>query len=394
VEGIREAPDTQNLVRAMIVDESFPWWWTPLLSVDINVIKVWLSQSPCVDSNYLSSTWCRGVPVIVGKSAMEEAWEAVQSVDWLIVGGKIPYALLDKGLWNVKGLKVVVYTGRSKELPPKPWTQTQYKLHHCQTGGVTDGWFEVTIATVLPGLSAVSATSIQEIIYQDLRWVMKSSVEGTPSPVPGLAGQKEAAGCVIYCGKNIIQQAGLLPYARQNVKVRSEFRGRYWVDRLLTMGEKLLVMDVPERLVLEVREVVMQERLLGSIQVPGKVLQFVAGQLAHQFRLAVFSALGMFKRKRAALDIVQPNKRMRSECSEQWPALTQNHRPEKERLLETEVAEQLINMEAHNLKAIKNDNSEVVIALWNEYLLLDRGFKSQRTTKDSWRQHVGHVKDY
>ena len=48
-EGVKIAVGAQHQVKVVLVDECFPWWFSPAQSMDFKVTNVWLIDSSALD---------------------------------------------------------------------------------------------------------------------------------------------------------------------------------------------------------------------------------------------------------------------------------------------------------------------------------------------------------
>lgn len=67
-EGIKEKVKNQQKINAVMVESVFPWWFSPAISVDITVSRIWLTAYQLVDSNIAKviKEWCKGTIVEIG----------------------------------------------------------------------------------------------------------------------------------------------------------------------------------------------------------------------------------------------------------------------------------------------------------------------------------------
>jgi hypothetical protein len=396
-EGVKQARGALSSISCVIVGRSFPWWIQGARAEDLTVSRIWLTE-------YSSSLELHvgrlafDIPMEVSNVPSDESMTAILRCEVLLVGGRIPDELVERGLWRSTVLRVVVSTARSRLNPPKPWITKSFKINHSTLGGVTNGWSIMVVHTIPSNAAAIiQAWDMGSHAAQDLRWVLKAGVRGTSVPHPDDWLDGKPGTRVVPSGNNAVSSMGLYPILQPHTLVHTEFGGALWVKRSVTSYERLLMMDVSEQLIKEV-EAEHYEELLESIHTPGKVLQAVLHHVVDGVRRTGSKSAGV-KRTRSDDSYLVPmesvSKKLRSNAPSPIiselligrsllmddTAIQKIGKVEvdmsgmrRNRVLstlvevendDTSVRSELVD---HNVTATKSDNAEVRMDLWDSYL--------------------------
>jgi hypothetical protein len=268
-EGIKNPEKSEHI--GWIIDQNFPCWWSAAKSVGITVTKVWLHGDSVFHIDYLR-TFVGSVPLHVGPDPPPDMWDDVNRLSVLLVGGSYPKVLNDKRLWRGACLRLVVVTSGLNFKPPKGWFATRHNLSHASVGGVTNGVYNVTSI----GHQAVSAgVEFDETPGQDLRAILKTGEPGQRTMNLTLPPRRDAANMVNFCGHGVILEASLWPTEKPDVRVKTMWRNQYHIERRLSNFERLLAMDLTERLIKTTPGGLDRQVLIRSIHTPGKVLHAI-----------------------------------------------------------------------------------------------------------------------
>jgi hypothetical protein len=145
-EGVKQARGVLSSVSCAIVGSSFPWWIQGARAEELTVSRIWLTE-------YSSSLELHvgrlafDIPMEVSNVPSDESMTAILRCEVLLVGGRVPDELVERGLWRSTILQVVLCTARSRSNPPKPWITKAFKVNHATLGGVTNGWSSMVIHT-------------------------------------------------------------------------------------------------------------------------------------------------------------------------------------------------------------------------------------------------------
>ena len=284
-EGVRVPKGSRSEVKAVIVDSSFPWWFSSAKSVDVIVTKVWLTLPLLVgcQTRGLIETWCNGTDVEVGPTPSKGFIKAMMSSNLLLVGGRVPDILVKKGLWNSTVQCVMATTGGRNKCP-RPWRNIVSEISHVTLGGVTDGVFGTACDSQIHTFSARDIWSTPQLLRKDLRWVLKGGEVGVPVSKGIAATERGGNGKVNYVNGSDISECSLLPVSNPDVLIHTVFRHDTWVKRRLTTYERLLAWDVPERLIKTLKDENDRQLLLTSLHTPVKVLQLYVEHVVASIR--------------------------------------------------------------------------------------------------------------
>jgi hypothetical protein len=236
---VKQARGVLSSISCVIVGRSFPWWIQGARAEELTVSRIWLTE-------YSSSLELHvgrlafDIPMEVSNVPSVESMAAILRCEVLLVGGRVPDELTERGLWRSTVLRVVVSTARSRSNPPKPWITKSFKINHSTLGGVTNGWYSMVVHTK----PSYAATIIQDWdmgshAAQDLRWVLKAGVRGTSVPHPDDWLDVKPGTCVVHAGNNAVKSMGLYPILKPQTLVHTEFGGALWVKRPVTSYERL-----------------------------------------------------------------------------------------------------------------------------------------------------------
>lgn len=391
-EGIKRPVPLEDRMQGVIIDDGFPWWWSPVRAVNLNVSRIWFTSRLLVGLDSVVNSWCRGVPFEEGADPSPICKEAMMESSILFVGGRLPDSIATF-IWTSKRLKAIVATKATRWTPPKPWSVYQFGIQHARLGGVTDGTFNIIVYTQSPPPLLTEFCKEQSFLRQDLRWVLKSNVEGSRTVAPKAPQPSEAAERVIYCGHNVIESASLLPFRKPDIQVRTEFRGLQFVQRKLTPSEKLMAMDVPERLSKSMESDVDRCELWSTLHTPIKVLTHAANSILTE--MIDRQSGESWSNKRHKVVEEKPFTQLRKRYEEdQFSKATQRRirtqwtgslQPVPEDMaielvdaaaatVELDDSQESVtvyreSLEDPNAKATKNDDAEVRTALWDNHLL-------------------------
>jgi hypothetical protein len=270
-EGVQDCPEGGTGEQCMVVDEVFPWWWSSLKAVGITVNRIWLTSYSDVGVGSLAISYCKRTPVEIGHDPTQAFWSDLHSCEILAIGGKIPDCLMTSEMWKSTKLRMVICTSRSRVQPPSTWLEQSHSYEHSEVGGVTNGMFRIFSYTKLGGQYIMG--SAPRRLGQDLRWVLKVNQPGETAKSAGGVSGSEAGSTVKYWKRGVVLSSGLYPILYPNTKVHTLYRGNQWVIRELNLTERLLILDVPEKLVKQCKEEGWKDMLVKGMHTPGKVLQ-------------------------------------------------------------------------------------------------------------------------
>jgi hypothetical protein len=387
-EGVKSAPGLDACIKCVIVDREFPWWLQAARASGVMVYKIWLT-------NYIPElrtsvdAIVRDTPLEVGNLPSTHLMECLDQSDLLLVGGRLPEPLAEAGIWKLPRLQMVVTTSLARLTPPLPWQVEACTLRHSSMGGVTNGVHQLMVhAKSNQGWGAIKNWDIDVGAPQDLRWVLKSGIEGTPVRLPKSKDSREPSAMVRYWKSNVVHSSGLYPISEVGTKVVTEFGGNRWVVRLPSTAELLLMMDVPEKLI---KNLPPDESaiLLHTMHVPGKVLQGLVKSAVSTLRR---KSSDQDRSKRVLVvtkDADRPTKKLKSQCATvMQPCQTKESR----RVMEEDTWQgmETVRMQVprtralsvvketdaesgddeadHNIKATKSDDAKVRVELWDVFL--------------------------
>jgi hypothetical protein len=180
VEGINESPEDAPIIGAVIVERNFPWWLFSAKSVGLTVFRIWLIDYIFKDVDKFKQVWCNGLPIETGAHPSQALMDNLARSDVVLIGGRIPLVLVDNGLWKCDRIKLILST-ESIHSTPRRWKHVPVRCVHALVGGVTDATLPV-FAYFSPPLSVNNCgINACDLLLQDLRWIMKSSVGGKQS---------------------------------------------------------------------------------------------------------------------------------------------------------------------------------------------------------------------
>ena len=240
-EGIKEKVKNQQKINAVMVESVFPWWFSPAISVDITVSRIWLTAYQLVDSNIAKviKEWCKGTIVEIGPAPSKGFLKEMRRSNILLVGGRIPDELVRNGLWT-SSIAMVLSTVCGRNNCPHPWLSAHTRIRHSSLGGVTDGNLVLACDHQINLAGASTFPVPVNRLRKDLRWVLKGRGKG--SMVSPLLDEKDsvASSKVSYLTDGEIIQSSLWPLSNPNVLVHTVYRQDWWVKRPLSWYEKLL----------------------------------------------------------------------------------------------------------------------------------------------------------
>jgi hypothetical protein len=312
-EGVKAAPGGEACVKCVIVDREFPWWLQAARASGVMVYKIWLTNyTPELRTSV--DAIVRDTPLEVGNLPSTHLMECLHQSDLVLVGGRLPEPLAEAGMWKLPGLQMVVTTSLARVTPPLPWQVEACTLRHSSMGGVTNGVHHLMVHTKSnQGWGAVKNWDIDVGAPQDLRWVLKSGIVGSPVPAPKSTESFEPSAIVRYLQTKVVHSSGLYPIAEVGTKVVTEFGGNRWVVRLPSTAELLLMMDVPEKLI---KNLPPDEsaRLLQTMHVPGKVIQGLVKSAVATLRLKSRKQDRSKRVLGVTRDADRPTKKLKGQC--------------------------------------------------------------------------------
>lgn len=357
-------------VNAVLIDLSFPWWFQAAHSEHLTIYRIWLVES----SEYLTAKineYVRGVPVETGQEIPGTFADDWARCNVVLIGGRIPDALTSADLWSRVGPTVVITTQAGRWRPPKPWYTQTMKLSHSSVGGTTNVMQQFVIHHRRSRKKL--ELKFERQISQDLRWILKMGVDGVKSDSPKQKSIEQAGSKVIYKTKGVVQSNGLFPMDDASVQVCTELYNNRWVIRNLTLSEKLMLWDVPERLIRQCNE----EELLLLLAASHTPLKLITSVLVAVKQCIFTQSVGpqdgsMISDPRN----LSPSKWGDTVVDWEHPIFFSKWNPKLGGVNEVSDEEVSIantvddNPEILNVKATKSDNAEVPVQLWNKFLLL------------------------
>jgi hypothetical protein len=236
-EGVQESYDSGKGEHCLVVDDVFPWWWSSLKAVGVNVNRIWLTSCSEVGVSSIAISHCKGASVECGNAPTQAFLSELPICELLVIGGKIPDILMRSEMWRSTKLKTVLSTSRSRLKPPSPWKESVYIYEHSKVGGVTNGTFKIFSYTRTEERRSTESTSRR--LGQDLRWVLKVNQPGEiVTQARGNVGS-EPGTMVQYWKRGVVLSSGLYPINFPNTQVHTLYRGNQWVIRDLTTLERL-----------------------------------------------------------------------------------------------------------------------------------------------------------
>ena len=252
-----------------MVSSSFPWA-PSVISTDFKLDIFMSDLSPLfVLAKVYYSRF--DLKVLPWKSLKKQHLHAFAVID---EGGLFPPGLRQR-LCSVPEDTIYVRVGESVSRGLKLLSCKSVK--HSSLGGVSDAISKVYFRKGSPCTWEAEAN----FPSRDLRYVLKSSLDGKPSSSPPLGLPPGAQSSVKFLRPSEILNAGLYPWKdlKRSLKVRTLFGSKFWVTRLVEEEEKCAIGDIPEPLVLLVKRNenpdVMTSSLLLSCRVPLKSLGFL-----------------------------------------------------------------------------------------------------------------------
>ena len=382
-EGLKHNKVGQDNV--FIIDDKFPCWFTAAKAVGLNILGIWLTSTDAFPLFYLE-TFTKGVAVHQGPLLPKLVSQTIKGCSVCLVGGHIPEVLVRNGMFE-GNLRCVISTKKNRFAFPNWWQEVHHRISHSLMGGVTNGEHIISVYIRDGGSDTLV---LNRCALQDLRSVLKTGEPGKPNCNMTLPSTNEAVGKVRFCGPGIIDCSSLWPVEWPNIKVRTKWRGLYWIERKLSLFEKLLAFDVPEKLIRMIPEGIEREELCGMIHAPSKVL--------HGFLIAFYNvtnrkpatgkrvrdvtgeAKGKNQNKKAKRDSKQddtyavvPIKKRSSALVNKLQTIFETDQEDGvDEAINTNREEKLEELVegAHNIKATKNDDAEVRTNLWDKHLLL------------------------
>jgi hypothetical protein len=354
------------------------------------VLKIWLTNyGP--DLRTSLDAIVRDTPLEVDASPSSHLMECLHLSNLVLVGGRLPEALVEAGFWKLPKLQMVVTTMSARLTPPSPWQVDGCSVQHVDMGGVTDGVHKLMIHTkTKQGWETIKNWEMENGPPQDLRWVMKSGVAGTPAPLPQFIPLVKNASTVKYVQNNVVHSSGLYPMAVAGTKVYTEYGGNCWVIRPPSTAELLLMLDVPETLF---KNLTPEEsaRLLQTAHVPGKVMQGVVECIATKVQSKSKEQDTGKRPLSAEREGVRPNKRPKFHLSadaslthsiayrrkvvedDSWLGHASTAK-RASRILSLSVVNEMDEESGedeadHNIKATKSDGAKVRVELWDAFLI-------------------------
>jgi hypothetical protein len=206
-------------------------------------------------------------------------------------------------LWSHQSIQLIVSVDNWKGKPPKEWWSCQTQtLSHAELGGVTDGVFQVHLASNIFWPASVSSTVRIASPPAKLKNFLDGSIQGSRCPIP-----KEKSAPL---GQDT---NGLLLWERRGYMVEAPtvYSKEQWVRRRLASKELCAVLDVP-RDILKEKEC---KTLLLSMKIPGKVRAHVVESIREALRAVArkrpvslsLEDRSSRKRVRFAMDKTSPN---------------------------------------------------------------------------------------
>jgi hypothetical protein len=374
---MKEAPGRLSPLRMILIDRSFPWWYSSFKAVDVNVTNIWLYGSLSTSQFHIVRALCVDAVVENGVEPSTAFLKAASQSDAIFINGAVPRALEVNGLWNSPQgtrLRLVVHTESTRNRPRSPWKSLSTTLTHSEVGGVTSGVYTL-FCHVTPRIVVRECVIIpHEQVQRSLRWILKSKEVGQLVKAP-----LEMPSCdeVKWYKAGIIHEAGLLPIGVMEVRVLTRFRHNQWVIRPLTQFERLLALDVPEHLIRELVGEHDREWLLASVHTPIKVLQCVADHFANLLRQPEeCGGEQAMKRIASVASTVDLDVTVARTAKRRGSTQT-HHSKEKGQLMMDQVGENRMMEDCavdselridDNAVATKSDDAEVRTALWMDKL--------------------------
>ena len=366
----------RSKITAVIVDTDFPWWFSPALSVDITVTRIWLTSYQSIDYNMVSVTkeWCTGVDVEMGESPSKRFVRDMRVSQLILVGGRIPDGLVTRGLWESSAM-IILSTSRGRNKCPRPWLSVQSTIKHCKLGGVTDASPIVICDHQMSVHKSACFPAPANRLRKDLRWVLKGGVEGIKVDPPKEREVTASSTKVNYVGKGEISQSSLWPVLSPGVLIHTVYRHNRWVKRPLSNYEKILAMDAPERLLKLLPNMNQQEKLLASMTTPIKILQHwiehVSELIRDVGRGATPTTQGVkrkAKEEQALGDLTWECFQARKSRRIMLASIPESLEAEELEVKGAHDQERPLMPSDHNLAATKNDSALVPVGLWDRYL--------------------------
>lgn len=223
-EGVKEVNKIKD--GCVIIDSCFPCWWTAAKAIGLNVLRIWLTSEVHFSLSHLKLI-TGDTSVSVGPELSRELRNDMEKASWLMCGGEIPNALTISGVWRLHNLSVVVTSKAQNHSTPKEWYMKQIMVSHSEVGGVTSGSYRMCVHTRKP----VEEFGITSAPRQDLRSILKTGESGPLDFNMTRQSTTDAASRINYCGTGVIDEFGLLPDKAYKIKVRTQWRGRFWIRR-------------------------------------------------------------------------------------------------------------------------------------------------------------------
>ena len=383
-EGIKEMELSRTGV--VIVDDIYPCWFPAAKAVGLKVLAIWLTN----DENPLLSrlvNWVGDIPIALGGTFNEVTQKALGQCSTVLIGGVLPDVFLETKVLHLSNIVSVIATSTFNIMMPVGWHSSSHKVFHADVGGVTDGCF---VFNVHSRTGNVESVHLESTPRQDLRSIMKSGESGVLNYNLCSLEAQEAAREVRFCGRGIVEHRSLLPSQHPNIQVRTQWRGHLWIHRRMTIFERLLSMDVPEKLIRLTADDSLRTCLLKNVHVPNKALHSFLHSFLNNASQQHEPPIKNRKRKRVSLSVDGNTKegfdvpkakfnRMNDTVADMnsqkrqgfWsPSLPSIHEEEFGLADVDMIAGELETVStSQNLKATKRDDALAQVDLWNSYLL-------------------------
>ena len=252
-----------------VVSSLFPWA-PSVISTDFKLNVFMCESSPLFSlANAYYSRF--GLEILPWRFLSKHHLQVFAVID---EGGKFPPSLLQK-LSCTPDSTTYVRIGESVSKGLK--LIDQISGAHSEFGGVSDAVSKIFFRSTMKSFPNSSIT----FPTRDLRYVLKSGVDGKPCRAPPHRPPLEAQASVKFLRPSEILNAGLFPWKSMSrpLRVRTLFGSKFWVSRLIEDEEKCAIADIPEPLVLLLNRNEnsdgMTRHLLLSCRVPLKSLSFL-----------------------------------------------------------------------------------------------------------------------
>lgn len=370
--------------KAFIIDDKFPCWFTAARAVGLNILGIWLTSEDHIPLSYLTSI-TRDVAIYRGPHPLKRAMEFIGESAFILVGGVIPDLLVEDNIFDTK-LKAVLTTKQINRTLPSKWMESHHKVIHSAMGGVTNGKHTVSVYS---RSHTAHVFVLKGCPPQDLRSILKAGEPGNMTCNLSLPISNDAVKEVRYCRGNVIENASLMPVNQPSIKVRTQWRGQFWIERELSTFERLLAVDVPEKLIRLIPEGSERALLVDMVHSPSKSLhgflegflrQSINAQIGTKRKTGMSEVIPMLGRSAKARKTSQAEdgyggvyesaSRTRLFVNKLAVIFESEFEANDEVICQTDRDVEAVSDTKHNAKATKNDDAEVRTNLWDRHLLL------------------------